>query len=463
MLHFKPKDGWVADVIPFSADGRVHLFFLLNTRVAGAGCGWAHISTTDFVSFTDHGLALEPGAVGDPDFNALTGSVIADDDGIVHLFWTADNPTVFDGPAPVQAIMHAVSLDRMESWERSVGAPIVAPAGRYDPADWRDPFVFRVPGEAKWRMVVAARHLDGPEQRRGLLAQLVSENLQDWTLTEPLWDSRRYKIPECPDVFELGGNWYFFFSEYADAGVTRYRLADGPDGPWRLPANDMVDDRGFYAAKSVEGSDGRRFLAGWVPSKEGERDAGRWQWGGDLSVRQVTRRQDGNLGFAFPKTVLDTFDRTVLRGTEPIELQRPDGYGTHTLASGLPPAFLATATITVGPETRHFGFVLNVDDDVETGYIVRCEPARGRVVFNRCPADRKGRSPAVELEQPCALPPGQHLVQLLVDGTICTVCIDESVMLTARMYDFEVSGLQLMVADGGVVLEDLSLAVPTRG
>lgn len=91
ILHYKPADGWVADIIPVFYEGRAHLFYIFNVRTQGVGCGWGDVSTVDFVTYVDHGLALSPGDHNDPYFNCFTGSVVSDDQ-LVHLFWTADDP-----------------------------------------------------------------------------------------------------------------------------------------------------------------------------------------------------------------------------------------------------------------------------------------------------------------------------------------------------------------------------------
>jgi len=58
--------GYVGDVIPFSYDGRIWLFYLLDERPdppldERTGMPWALLSTTDFVEYTDHGVVLPAG------------------------------------------------------------------------------------------------------------------------------------------------------------------------------------------------------------------------------------------------------------------------------------------------------------------------------------------------------------------------------------------------------------------
>ena len=63
-FFYRPPDAWAADFIPFSEDGRFHLFYLLDWRSPpehGEGTPWYRISTADFLQFTEHGEALPRG------------------------------------------------------------------------------------------------------------------------------------------------------------------------------------------------------------------------------------------------------------------------------------------------------------------------------------------------------------------------------------------------------------------
>ena len=204
-VFFQPAGAWVGDVIPWQEHGEFSLFYLHEVRRSPKpGTPWHLVTTTDFVHFDDEGRALGAGDTDAPDFNAYTGSIVRDADGVHHLFYTGQNPRRL-GPdgLPLQLVMHATSVDGMATWQRHPEHTFGAPAG-YEPADWRDPFVFRDEEAGLWRMLVAARHVDGPERRRGVIAQCVSRDLVSWEPADPFWDPRRYITHECPEVFRLG-------------------------------------------------------------------------------------------------------------------------------------------------------------------------------------------------------------------------------------------------------------------
>ena len=474
-VFFQPAGAWVGDVIPWQEHGEFSLFYLHEVRRSPKpGTPWHLVTTTDFVHFDDEGRALGAGDTHAPDFNAYTGSIVRDADGVHHLFYTGQNPRRL-GPdgSPLQLVMHATSADGMSSWQRHPEHTFGAPAG-YEPADWRDPFVFRDEEAGLWRMLVAARHVDGPERRRGVIAQCVSHDLASWETVDPFWDPRRYITHECPEVFRLGDWWYLVYSEFSESFTTRYRMSRSLHGPWQVPPHDSLDGRAYYAAKSAE-RDGRRFFFGWIASREGARDDGAWQWAGTLSVLEARQNADGTLAFGFPAEFVASFDddepvalvepesgRPASATTAaPIRLAAPDGYRAAISQADAPRTFHAVATFDIAPGTTECGVLLRASDDGDEGYAIRLEPRRGRMVFDRWPRRRTGDGQwevsgdvpfVVELERPCDLPPGEHTLEIVVDGDLCVANLDGRTSLSTRIYDRPSGRLGVFVGEGAVVV-----------
>jgi beta-fructofuranosidase len=474
-LFFRPSDVWVGDVIPFSTGDQVNLFFLHDRRDATTpGTSWNLYTTDDFASYTYRGVALPHGTVDDQDLNAYTGSVI-EHDGVIHLYYTGQNPEILaPNGQPAQVVMHATSTDGMATWAKHPHDTFGAPDG-YEPGDWRDPFVFRPEPQGPWHMLVAARFDSGPDRRRGLIAGLVSDDLATWKPADPFWAPNRYFMHECPEVFAIGDWWYLVFSEFSDHFVTRYRMSRSPIGPWAVPARDSIDGRGLYAAKSVLHR-GRRYFAGWIPTREGELDDGAWEWAGDLAVHEATQGPDGTLDFRMPAELRASFDeiptpnfRSVLGewsgAGNSRHLATPDGYGV-TIAEA-PEQFLLDMVIQIEQETTECGVLLRASADGDEGYVVRLEPRAGRMVFDRWPRKRSGTaqwqisgdiSHQVDLERLVEIKPGAHRLSLLVDGTACVVYLDEAVAMSARMYDRRDGFLGLFVGEGSVTFTEISIA-----
>ncbi|WP_144750982.1 GH32 C-terminal domain-containing protein [Curtobacterium pusillum] len=476
--HFRPPNGFVGDVIPFEQDGRAWLYYLLDERPEAApvdrptGMPWGAVSTTDFVTFEDHGVVLPSGGPDAGDFDCYTGSVVRDDTGLLHLFSTGHNPRITTetalGRKDVQVVCHATSDGDLTAWTKHPEWDLPALPG-YAPEDWRDPFVFRPSHDRPWQMLLATRRPDEPYRRSGVVARLESDDLVTWRDAEPLWAPHRFIAHECPDVFRWGDWWYLVYSEFSDAFCTRYRIARSPDGPWLAPANDTVDGRAFYAAKTVAlGAD--RFFVGWIATKDGQRDAGAWQWAGTMATLQAHQRPDGSLRFDLPRTVTAAYtdevdvtaDFTPRNGAAATVGGGATSRSSCWVGPELPVEALVTVELDVAPDTRSYGVLLRTSDDGEAGYVLRLEPDRDRLVLDRWPRGTTGGEQwqilgdvphAVELERAVPLTPGRHRIDVHLDGDVCVAVVDGAVALSTRLYDRPSGRLALFAQDGAFTLE----------
>jgi beta-fructofuranosidase len=477
---FRPTTGWVGDVIPFEKDGEFWLYFLHEQREAPEhGTGWSLVKTRDFVHFEDAGVALPAGCPDDEDYNAYTGSVVVAD-GLAHLFYTGQNPRRLgaDGRTPVQLVMHATSSDDMKTWTKNPELTFGATPG-YETGDWRDPFVFRPSGSEPWRMLITARHDNGAQRRRGVIAQSISDDLLTWKPVEPFWDPRRYIAHECPDVFQWGEWWYLVYSEFSEKFATRYRVARSPDGPWSVPDRDTVDGRAFYAAKTVARAN-RRFFVGWIATKQGDSDSGAWQWAGDLSVLEAHQETDGSLSFSIPTEVETSFSRisdlSFAHSRQPtirdaqgskIRLTTADGYMAAITDAETNTQFFARISVDIDEGTTEAGILIRSGSDGDHSYCLRLEPRQQRMVFDRWPRKSTGTMQwqvsgdvpySVELERPCVIDPGVHEIELFVEDSVCIAVLDKRVALSARMYDRTAGHLGIFVGEGSATFFNMTLA-----
>ncbi|HEY5836667.1 hypothetical protein [Streptomyces sp.] len=488
-IFFRPPGGWVGDVIPYFWDGQFWLYYLHETRggVSGAGTSWHLARTSDFVHYDYVGEVLPHGLPHEQDLHAYTGSVL-EVDGTHHLFYTGSNPAFRDEETGqvLQAVMHAVSTDLL-NWTKLPDDTFYAPRDLYDPADWRDPFVYRTPDGEGFTMLLAARARSGPSRRRGCVARAVSSDLSEWKVVAPFSAPARFLTHECPDLFEMNGRWYLVYSEFSERFTVRYRVSEGPDGPWRAPADDSLDGRAYYAAKTAADTEGRRYAFGWIPTRLGLRDDGAWEWAGDLAVHEVTAREDGTLIVSLPETVR----RHLTDGTPPAEEvpsaeQTPqagvaitgdwrltgtsaavttgDGLATARLAE-LPARCRVTATVRFAPGTRECGLILRGTEDCDEGYFVRLEPHLGRLVYDRWPRTATGPAQwqisgdvphAVELERPAVLDPSvPHHLEVIIDDSAGIAYLDGTVAMSFRMYDRRTGCLGLFVGDGSAEFSEV--------
>lgn len=469
---YKPQEGWVGDVIPFAHEGRAWLYYLHEHRGdPKPGTPWSLVSTQDFVTFEEHGVAIESGGRDADDFNAYTGSVI-EHEGVFYLFYTGHNPDRLgaDG-VPLQLVKVALSHDGMKTWEKQPELTFGAPEG-YEDGDWRDPFVYRVEGESQWRMLMTARRKEGPDRRRGVIAQLRSSDLRHWEIAEPLYAPNRYVAHECPEVFKWGEWWYLVYSEFTDSFVTRYRMSRSPDGPWIKPERDSIDGRAFYASKSLELGN-RRFFIGWIASKEGERDSGPYQWAGTMSTLEATQNPDGTLAFSTPQEIRDTYGEL-----KPLELDGSasdgslilDAQGGHRVAmtdSSYPGTMRFSCEIEWDGTLEAAGVMLRGSPDGDQHYAIRLEPERNRVVLDSWPRKKLGDMQwqvsgdvpyAVELERPCTLDVGTHKIDVITEGSSLVVTVNDQVAMSARLYDHPAGHIGVFATEGVAKFRNVAIA-----
>ena len=148
----------------------------------------------------------------------------------------------------------------------------------------------------------------------------------------------------------------------------------------------------------------------------------------------------------------------------PLRLATRDGYRAETF-DGLATGYVS-AVIDVAPGTTETGLLFRASVDGDESYVLRLEPRRGRVVFDRWPRRRTGSEQwqisgdapfAIELERPCRLDPGPHLIEVILDGSILVAVVDQTVALSTRVYRDPGPRMGFFVADGDATLRSLTM------
>ena len=465
-VFYKPADGFVGDVIPFYWDGLYHAFYLkapLPPRRDGARhTPYAHLASRDLVNWEELPLAIEPGPPGSPDsVSCFTGACI-EGDGLFYMFYTG-----FMGEGEPQTVCLATSADLIH-WEKDPRNPIIEADSRwYEAIDWRDPFPFWNEDAGEYWMLLAAREKSGPEHRRGCIALMTSPDLRHWEVKPPFWSPRLYYTHECPDLFRWGEHWALVYSTFSERHITHYRLSKSLAGPWLAPENDSFDGRAFYAAKTA-GDGQRRYVFGWNPTREGERDEGAWQWAGHLVVHELRELTADGFAVSPPPQLEKLFSHELAPrfhsriGDWRLDpagyaAEAIDGFAACTLGE-MPAAALIEARISAQRGTRGCGLLLRCGAEMEEYYQIRWEPGRGRVVMDRWP--RPGDEPYM-LERAISPASADQLrLKAFVDGTVLVLYIDDSVALNGRMYNHKGGQWGLFVSEGGAAFDEVTLRRP---
>ena len=294
-LYPAPEGAYVGDTMPFvTEDGTLELYYLYDTDHNGQGYHPVYkYSTTDLCSYEDHGKVLDFGLMSDPDPAIGTGSVMQDQDGLYHLFYTGHNDTGNNGKGK-ECVMHATSTDR-ETWTKVPEDTFYAPEG-YSPDDFRDPEVFWVDEDQCYWLLIAAQE----DSMGGVVAKYTSTDLKSWKFEGPIYAPMQQYMLECPDLFKMGDTYYLTYSWYC---VTYYAMSDSINGPYSAPIDNVLDGTGFvfYAAKTAE-LNGTRYLCGWIGRAGLTSDSGIYQWAGNVLNHELVQHEDGTLGVRAPET-----------------------------------------------------------------------------------------------------------------------------------------------------------------
>lgn len=274
------EDKWIWDFW-LAQDGETwHAYFLQADRnlkdpeLRHWNVSYGHATSRDLRTWRHLGTCFRPAlSPAWDDKTTWTGSVVQDDGGLWHLFYTGSSQAEH---GLKQRIGHATSAD-MHNWRR-VGDGLALDIDtrwyeEYTPDRWhdramRDPWVMRDPDGDGWLMYFTARVPGVAEANAGgAIGFARSGDLMTWTAEPPVFVGGFGQL-EVPQVFAYRGKWYCVFSTAAEhwsaatlakaptalATGTHYLIADHPTGPWHLAPLPFLDGSNpprRYAGKIV--------------------------------------------------------------------------------------------------------------------------------------------------------------------------------------------------------------------
>ncbi|MEO5806502.1 hypothetical protein [Devosia sp.] len=279
------KDKWIWDFW-LARDGQDwHIYFLQADKSLGdpdlrhRNVTQGHAISQDLSNWTHLGTTFAPSkGNGFDSWTTWTGSVLKDDTGLWHLFYTG---TSTEQAGMHQRIGHATSTD-MHHWQR-VGSGLALDISgpdyeEYTPGHWhdramRDPWVIKDPDGDGWLMYFTARVPSIAEPNAGgSIGFATSPDLYTWTIQPPVFAGGMFGQMEVPQVFNVGSQWYMLFctdgSHWSEAyrrfnpeqptRGTHYLMADNPRGPWQVAPGPFL-----------EGHNGSRYAGKVVPTDTG--------------------------------------------------------------------------------------------------------------------------------------------------------------------------------------------------
>lgn len=293
-MALKLPGQWVWDSW-FAFDGKHHhAFYLQASRALGdpnrrhRNVTVGHAISEDLSNWTVVADAITPSESPAADsWTTWTGSVVRNDDGVWWMFYTG---TSREDAGERQTVCAAKSDDLL-TWTKVPNIPVAAAdsrwyktlAGGFDNEPFRDPWVFKLPGEDDWTMLVTA----GAAWAKTPLEQAVmgiakSIDLESWTVSEPLGaPGQGFGETEVFQFEIVDGVPILLFCCAAQWLSAERKAAGEVGGIYSLPvAADLSDvdfnraqlfpDTSLYASRLVQDTDGGWNLIAFLNNVDGE-------------------------------------------------------------------------------------------------------------------------------------------------------------------------------------------------
>jgi beta-fructofuranosidase len=189
---------WVWDSW-FTFDGEQHHAFYLQASRALQDQNRRHRNVTvghavshDLINWTVVADAIAPSESPAPDsWTTWTGSVVKSEDGLWWMYYTG---TSREDAGERQTVCAATSTDLM-TWRKVPNLPVAAADSRWyktlaaghENEPFRDPWVFKLPGESEWTMLTTAGSIDAKSRREeAIMGVAKSTDLINWQIQPPL-------------------------------------------------------------------------------------------------------------------------------------------------------------------------------------------------------------------------------------------------------------------------------------
>ena len=470
---YKPQSGYVGDPMPYynQADNTFYIFFLMDWRNGAPTDHPAYCTkTTNYSTFQGFNEVIPCGIAGSQETMLGTGSFIKDANGKMFGFYTGHNGTLY----PAEKVMLATSTD-MRTFTKVPSFTFEAPDG-YEKNNFRDPCVYYDTTRSCYVMLVSSVK-DG----KAVLIRYTSSDLTNWSLIAPLTDFESdVAILECPDMFKMGDKWYLVFSRINrdEHRKTFYRIADTPDGPWKICSDasghhETFDGLYLYAAKTA--SDGTtRYLSGWCSTGQQVLGTNELPWAGSLITHKIVQQANGRLYPTIPDAVNAKFSKTVDYASIKKKGNVTGDKDSYTLTnqSGRSFAMFNRNTVPIkitmkidASQATKFGFSFGAGGNLSEIYSVLFDLtttnrwATQALFLNKESTYATG-SYTNELNFTPLIVPDDKLfnIKIIIEKSVCVLYINDNVAFTNRIDKMDQNPWTIFADNGTIKVTDMAIS-----
>ncbi|MGE8243868.1 MAG: glycoside hydrolase domain-containing protein [Sphingobacterium sp.] len=475
---YKPQQGFVGDPMPYYNvdDKKYYLFYLYEN----ANRHPIYVTkTSDYATFEGFTEILPAGAGGSQDEWIGTGSFMKRGQ-TYYCFYTGHNGNL----NPAEKVMVATSADLL-NWTKQPGGTIQASVG-YDQNNFRDPHVYWDESRGSYVMLVTTRK-DG----KGAIARYVSTDLNSWSIIDPLLATAApavgkheietdAEILECPDIFKMGSKWYLTFSRINrdEHRKTFYRIADSPDGPWRICRDadghhETFDGLFLYAGKTA--TDGTtRYLSGWCSTGQTVNSNNELPWSGSLISHKLVQGPTGRLYPTIPAAINNKFNKelafeklnavgNVSENNKTYSITAQSGARSYARFNRNTASVKMSLTIDAS-QSDYFGFSFGACDDPSELYSIAFDLTSSNrwgmpALFMNRETGLGGIAGKTELNFTPLIVPANKVfdVKIVIEKSICVVYVNNNVAFTNRIYKMDQNPWSIYADQGTIKVNTMKV------
>ena len=475
-IFYKPINGVTGDPMPFYHEEEqiFYVYFLLGRFSGYPGGGVYLTKTKDFTQFMPAKSPMPQILTGPQntyDENIGTGSCIKRGN-MYHFFYTA-----FQYPSSAtKATFSGTNLNNAQ-WIKQPTLQVKAPYF-CQKGEFRDPHVYWDDTRGKYVMAVAGHSNDG----HGIIVRFQSDDLDAWEEIPPILNAENQNnpqiyeyssdtyIPECPDIFKMGDKWYLVFSRLNRDNHRKvfYRVADKPDGPWRICTDEngqheTFDGLWLYAAKTV--SDGtNRYILGWASvGQDKQPGINELIWGGNLVTHKLVQQPSGKLYPAIP----DAIDAKFSKSVEYKVIKQTGGIvesdNIFTLGNGDKivfnrniPNLKIEMRIDASQAEKGFGIAFGAYEEQQDSYKLTFDMSKNNAYG--CPALFMYHAGKEYNFTPLIVPNNKQFdVKIIIEKQLCVMYINNNVAFTNHISNMERNPWAIFADQGTIKVSNISI------
>lgn len=440
-INYRPKDGYVGDVMPYYENGKYYIFFLKDQ-----GSSYNHsiylVETTDFLHYEEKGEILKSSTSSTAQDNWIGTGSVCKVDNTYYFFYTGHN----DKNALHERVMVATSENDLYHFKKLDGV-YIDPTNQLSKVDFRDPDVCFDEASNSFILTVTTNANSGGTV---IVKYTVSKDLKSYTYDKIIYtDTEDFWNLECSDTFKIGNYWYLSYSGQDDTlWVAKSRSQYNGYGSAVYGSAERIEGKYFYAPKAVSnGVD--TFFVGWARRRGQFRDDGNGSWAGNIVVSKAVQNNDGSLYLAKLDNLNNYFRYQEKLDKTSVSLNKKENVEFYTQYESfmLEGSFKYTGT-------SDFGFIFGLGkDEVDYGHI-RFNPSKDKMEY--CLKNFKNVDAEVKLD---LSENKTYNFTLVCEGSVIVLYVDGYAAMTTRYYGKISTKFGFYSSGSSVEFNDLAIKV----